>query len=114
MNFGIIGADYIGSALAGRLPSLGHSVAIANSRGPETLTDLARKIGATPITAREAADHGEVIVVTIPLKNIPNLPKDLFESVSTDVPIIDISNYCPLMRDGRIPELDSGDLTESE
>ena len=114
MNIGIIGAGHIGSALAARLTSLGHSVYIANSRGPETLTDVAQKTGATPVTAREAARHGEIIVVTIPLKNIPDLPQDLFEGVPASVPIVDTSNYYPLLRDGQIPELESGDLTESE
>ncbi len=114
MNIGIIGAGHIGSALAVRLTSLGHSVLIANSRGPETLSDVAQKTGATPATAQEAARHGEIIVVTIPLINIPNLPKDLFAGVPADVPVIDTSNYYPLLRDGRILELESGDLTESE
>ena len=114
MNIGIIGAGHIGSALAVRLCSLGHSVFIANSRGPETLGDLARKTGAKPVTALEAARHGEIVVVTIPLKNIPDLPKDLFEGVGADIPVIDTSNYYPLLRDGRLPELETGDLTESE
>jgi len=113
MNIGIIGAGNIGSALAIRLTSLGHSVYIANSRGPETLKGVAAKTGATPVTAQEAARHGELIVVTIPLKNIPDLPKDLFESVPAEVPIVDTSNYYPLLRDGQIPELEQGDLTES-
>lgn len=114
MNIGIIGAGHIGSALAVRLTSLGHSVVIANSRGPETLKDVAQKTGATPVTAQEAAHHGEIIVVTIPLKNIPDLPSDLFAGVSAEVPVIDTSNYYPLLRDGRLPELEAGDLTESE
>ena len=114
MNIGIIGAGQIGSALAIRLTSLGHSVRIANSRGPETLGDVAQKTGATPATAQEAARHGELIVVTIPLKNIPDLPQDLFLGVAASVPVIDTSNYYPLLRDGRIPELETGDLTESE
>lgn len=114
MNIGIIGAGHIGSALATRLVHLGHSVRIANSRGPETLKDVARTTGAEPVTAREAALHGEIVVVTIPLKNIPDLPEDLFAGVSADVPVIDTSNYYPLLRDGRIPELETGDLTESE
>jgi predicted dinucleotide-binding enzyme len=114
MNIGIIGAGHIGSALAVRLTSLGHSVAIANSRGPETLTDLAQKTGATPVTPKEAVQNADLIVVTIPLKSIPNLPKDLFDGVAADVPVIDTSNYYPLLRDGQIPELESGDLTESE
>jgi len=114
MNIGIIGAGHIGSALAVRLVSLGHSVLIANSRGPETLGDVAQKTGATPATAQEAAQHGEIIVVTIPLINIPDLPKDLFANVPAEVPVIDTSNYYPLLRDGRLPELETGSLTESE
>jgi len=114
MNIGIIGAGHIGSALATRLVSLGHSVHIANSRGPETLQDVAQKTGATPVTAQEAARHGDIIVVTIPLKNIPKLPKDLFAGVAADVPVIDTSNYYPILRDGHMPELEHGELTESE
>ena len=114
MNIGIIGAGHIGSALAVRLTSLGHSVCIANSRGPETLKDVAQKTGAKPVTPQEAARHGDILVVTIPLKNIPDLPKDLFAGVAADIPVIDTSNYYPILRDGRIPALDTGDLTESE
>lgn len=114
MKIGIIGAGQIGSALAIRLTSLGHSVRIANSRGPETLKDVAQKTGATPATAQEAAKYGELVVVTIPLINIPDLPKDLFEGVPAGVPVIDTSNYYPLLRDGQIPELETGDLTESQ
>ena len=114
MNIGIIGAGHIGSALAVRLVSLGHSVKIANSRGPETLGDVAQKTGATPVTAEEAAKGADLIVVTIPLENIPDLPKDLFEGVPADVPVIDTSNYYPMLRDGKIAELETGDLTESE
>ncbi|HEX8349019.1 MAG TPA: NADPH-dependent F420 reductase [Hymenobacter sp.] len=113
MNIGIIGAGFIGSTLAGRLTSLGHSVFIANSRGPETLKDVAEKTGATPVTVHEAARSGEIVVVTIPLKNVPDLPKDLFEDVSDEVVVIDTNNYYPLMRDGQIPELE-GALSESE
>ena len=113
MNIGIIGAGHIGSALATRLVELGHTVCIANSRGPDTMTDVARKTGATPVTAREAAQRGDIVVVTIPLKNIPDLPKDLFDGVAADVTVVDTSNYYPMLRDGRMPELESGDLTES-
>jgi predicted dinucleotide-binding enzyme len=115
MNIGIIGAGHIGSALAVRLTGLGHNVYIANSRGPETLQDLAQKTGATPVTAEEAARRGtDLVVVTIPLKNIPDLPKNLLASVPAEVPVIDTSNYYPQLRDGKIPELETGSLTESE
>jgi predicted dinucleotide-binding enzyme len=114
MKIGIIGAGYIGGTLAGRLTKLGHTVSIANSRGPETLKDLAAKTGATPVTAHEAARSGEIVIVTIPLKSIPALPQDLFEGVPASVAVIDTSNYYPLLRDGQISELEQGDLTESE
>jgi predicted dinucleotide-binding enzyme len=114
MNIGIIGAGHIGSALATRLVGLGHVVCIANSRGPESLKEVAQKTGAKPVTAQEAARHGDMIVVTIPLKNIPQLPKDLFDGVAAGVPVIDTSNYYPILRDGHMPELETGDLTESE
>jgi len=48
------------------------------------------------------------------LINIPDLPKDLFEGVPAGVPVIDTNNYYPLLRDGQIPELETGDLTEGE
>ncbi|GAB3823661.1 NADPH-dependent F420 reductase [Hymenobacter jeollabukensis] len=115
MNIGIIGAGHIGSALAERLTGLGHTVYIANSRGPETLKDVEQKTGAKAVTAEEAARRGsDIVVVTIPLKNIPDLPKDLLAAVPADVPVIDTSNYYPLLRDGKIQELETGDLTESE
>ena len=114
MNIGIIGAGAIGGTLAGQLTKVGHTVYLANSRGPETLTDLAAKTGATAVTAREAAQHGDLIIVTIPLINILDLPKDLFAGVPASVPVIDTSNYYPLLRDGQVPELEQGDLTESE
>ena len=46
MKIGIIGAGEIGGALTRRLTALGHQVSVANSRGPETLVDLARETGA--------------------------------------------------------------------
>ena len=46
MTIAIIGAGNIGGALTRRLTALGHQVAVANSRGPETLTDLADETGA--------------------------------------------------------------------
>ena len=43
MKIGIIGAGMIGGTLARRLTGLGHEVALANSRGPETLRELASR-----------------------------------------------------------------------
>lgn len=111
MKIGIIGAGMIGSALARRLTDLGHTVAIANSRGPETLRDLAAETGATPVTASEAARSGQMVVVAVPERAVPELPKDLFAGVPADVIVIDAGNYYP-SRDGQIAAIDGG-RTES-
>lgn len=107
MKIGIIGAGMIGGTLAKRLVSLGHDVVIANSRGPDTLRELAAESGATAVTVTEAAQGGEVVVVTIPQRAITELPKDLFASVPADVVVIDTGNYYP-SRDGSIPAIEEG------
>lgn len=107
MRIGIIGAGMIGGTLARRLAQLGHQVAIANSRGPETLRDFASEVGATAVTATEAARGGEMVVITIPERGVPALPRDLFSGVPANVVVIDTGNYYPA-RDGRIPAIEQG------
>lgn len=108
MKIGIIGAGHIGGTLARRLTALGHEVSIANSRGPDTLTELARETGAKPVTVEQAARAGEVVIVTIPEKNIRDLPADLFKGVPDDVVVVDTGNYYPRNRDGLIEEIEAG------
>src|SRR4051812_38345992 len=112
MKIGIIGAGQIGGTLARRLTAAGHEGSIANSRGPATLGGLARETGAKPVTVEEAAHAGDVVIVTIPMKNIPRLPKNLFDSVPDDVVVVDTGNYYPQQRDGRIDPIEQG-ATES-
>jgi 8-hydroxy-5-deazaflavin:NADPH oxidoreductase len=112
MRIGIIGAGQIGGTLARRFAALGHDVSIANSRGPETLAALAKETGARPVTVQEAARAGEVVIVTIPLKNVARLPADLFDGVPADVIVVDTGNYYPRQRDGRIDSIENG-ATES-
>ena len=112
MDIGIIGAGQIGGTLTRRFTSLGHNVFVANSRGPESLTSLARETGAKPVTPYEAARRGEIVIVTIPQKNIPKLPRDLFDGVPDDVVVVDTGNYYPQQRDGRIDGIEQGE-TES-
>src|SRR5271165_1387273 len=112
MKIGIIGAGHIGGALTRRLAALGHDVRVANSRGPASLAALA-ETGAVPVEVREAPKGADIVVVTIPEKNIPNLPKDLFAELPSAVPVIDTGNYYPKQRDGRIREIEDG-LTESQ
>jgi predicted dinucleotide-binding enzyme len=108
MRIGIIGAGNIGGTLTRRLTALGHEVSVANSRGPETLAGLAKETGARPVTAREAARAGDVVIVTIPLKNVARLPADLFDGVAADVVVVDTNNYYPRNRDGRIEPIEQG------
>ena len=108
MKIGIIGAGNIGSALATRLCELGHEVSIANSRGPDTLRELEAQTGATAVTAREAARDKDVVVVTIPQKNVPELPEDLFAGVPPETVVVDTGNYYPRHRDGRIEPIEQG------
>ncbi|MBA3317906.1 MAG: NAD(P)-binding domain-containing protein [Gemmatimonadales bacterium] len=112
MRIGIIGAGQIGGTLARRLAALGHEVSIANSRGPQTLAALAKETGAKPVTVEEAARGGEIVIVTIPLKNIARLPANLFETVPASVVVVDTGNYYPQQRDGRIDAIEDG-TTES-
>ncbi|GBQ27521.1 NAD(P)-binding domain-containing protein [Gluconacetobacter azotocaptans] len=112
MKIGIIGAGQIGGTLTRRLTALGHTVLVANSRGPATLRDLEAETGATAVTPREAVKGVDLIVVTIPEKNIPDLPHDLFADVPRAVPVIDTGNYYPQQRDGRIAAIEMG-LPES-
>lgn len=108
MKIGIIGAGQIGGTLTRRLAALGHQVSVANSRGPETLRDLAKQTGAKAVSDKEAARSGDVVVVTIPEAHIRNLPKDLFAGVPDSVVVVDTGNYYPRQRDGRIPEIEAG------
>src|SRR5262245_27218089 len=111
MKIGIIGAGQIGSTLTRRLTALEHDVFVANSRGPDSLAKLAAETGATPVSVKEAARAGEVVIVTIPEGKIPNLPKDLFAGVPDNVVVVDTGNYYP-QRDGRIASIEDG-ATES-
>ncbi|NWF30034.1 NAD(P)-binding domain-containing protein [Streptomyces sp. PKU-EA00015] len=113
MKIGIIGAGNIGGNLTRRLTALGHDVSVANSRGPHTLTALADETGATPVAVTEAARGAEVVVVTIPLKNIPGLPPGLFDGAADGFAVIDTGNYYPKERDGRIAAIEDEGLTES-
>ncbi|MGW6647915.1 NADPH-dependent F420 reductase [Streptomyces iakyrus] len=113
MKIGIIGAGNIGGNLTRRLTALGHDVAVANSRGPETLTALAAETGATPVPVGEAARDAEIVVVTIPLKAIPDLPSGLLDGAADGVAVIDTGNYYPRQRDGRIAGIEDDGLTES-
>lgn len=109
-TIGILGAGHIGSQVARKAVQLGYDVVISNSRGPETLADLVAELGprARAATAAEAAAAGDFAVVTVPLKNIKEIPA---EPLAGKI-VIDTNNYY-WERDGRFPALDNGEATTS-
>ena len=113
MRIGIIGAGSVGATLARHLTRLGHHVSIANSRGPESLAALAVEVGATPVSVIDVAQAGEIVILAIPTKAVAELPRALFANAPSGVIIIDIGNYHPELRDGRIHAIDRG-LLDSE
>lgn len=110
MEIGIIGSGNIGSTLAGYLTALGHQVFIANSRGPETLSDIAANTGATATTSEQAAGAKDLVIIAIPQKAMVNLPIDILSS--SKAIIVDAGNYYP-SRDGSVTEIENG-ATDSE
>jgi len=108
MRIGIIGAGNIGGNLTRRFAGLGHEVAVANSRGPETLAELAQETGASAVWATEAAHGADVVVVTIPEKSIPALPDGILDGLAPGAVVIDTGNYYPQQRDGRIEDIENG------
>jgi predicted dinucleotide-binding enzyme/predicted MFS family arabinose efflux permease len=111
MKIGIIGTGHIGGTLARAFVRAGHEVAISNSRAPATLDALADELGARAraVTAAEAAEFGDVVVVSVPFGRYRELPT---ESVDGKV-VIDTNNYYP-QRDGHFDQLDSDRTTSSE
>jgi 8-hydroxy-5-deazaflavin:NADPH oxidoreductase len=112
MKIGIIGAGQIGGTLTRRLRALGHDVSVANSRGPESLTDLARETGAKAVPVNQAARGADIVIVTIPERNVPRLPKGVLDEAAPGAVVVDTGNYYPRQRDGRIDGIESG-ATES-
>jgi predicted dinucleotide-binding enzyme len=108
MKIGIIGAGNTGGTLTRRFRALGYDVFVANSRGPQSLANLAAETGATAVTVEGAAHDGDVVVVTIPEGQIAKLPPNLFAGVPASVVVIDTGNYYPRLSDGRIDEIENG------
>ncbi|MEV4197640.1 NADPH-dependent F420 reductase [Micromonospora globbae] len=108
---GLIGSGHIGGTVARLAVAAGYDVVLSNSRGPETLRDLVEELGprARAATPPEAAQAGELVVVSVPLKAYRDVP---VEPLAGKV-VLDTNNYYP-QRDGEIAELDSGATTSSE
>ncbi|GAA3130129.1 NADPH-dependent F420 reductase [Streptomyces rectiviolaceus] len=109
-TLGIIGSGNIGTAVARLAVAADIDVVIANSRGPQSLTDLVGELGpkARAGTVEQAAGAGEATLLSIPLTAYGSLPDDLLRGRT----VLDTGNYYP-HRDGRISELDAEKVTTS-
>ena len=110
-TIGLIGSGNIGSTIARLALAGGHEVVLSNRRGPDSLAPLVAELGdgARADTVEGAAKSGDLVVVTIPLHAVSDLPAEPFAGKI----VIDTNNYYP-DRDGRIPELDADTITTSE
>ena len=111
MNFGVIGPGDIGEVIVRKLRDAAYPVKMANSRGPESLKDLAVRTGATPVSLEQVVQDVDILFIVVPQKAILGLPKGFLKKARKETVVIDVGNYYPF-RDGRIDELENG-LTES-
>jgi predicted dinucleotide-binding enzyme len=111
VRIGIVGSGRIGGTLARLLVLAGHDVAISNSRGADSLRELASTLGdrAYAASVDDAAAFGELVLIAIPLRGVREIRPGPFEGKVT----IDANNYFP-GRDGSFPELDRDETTSSE
>ena len=109
-TIGIIGSGNIGSTVGRLAVDAGYDVVISNSRGPETLADLVHTLGpkARAATSAQAGTAGDIVVVTVPLGKIDQVPA---EPLAGKV-VIDTCNYYP-ERDGDLAALDDKQTTTS-
>lgn len=109
MQIGVIGAGFIGRAVAQLALAAGHEVMLSNSRGPQTMSSvLSGILGVQVGTSEEAARFGDVVLVAIPLEHYRSVPAHWLEGKT----VMDANNYYP-ERDGHIPELDRFETTTS-
>jgi predicted dinucleotide-binding enzyme len=108
MEIGIIGAGQIGGTLTRLLTKQGHTVRVSNSRDPETLANLAAETGATAVWAKDAPVDADLVIVSIPQKNTPDLAPGIVSTRKPDAPVIETNNYYPQQRDGRIDAIEEG------
>lgn len=106
MEIAIIGAGKMGANLARLFVGAGHTVRLANSRGPESLAALVAELGdsAVALPTADVAKDADLVVVTIPQRYVPDLPAQLLATRKPGAPVIDTGNYYPWARDGRIAD----------
>lgn len=109
MRIGIIGAGFIGRAVAQLVIAAGHEAMLSNSRGPQTMSSVRSGIPGSQIgTLEDAAKFGDVVLVAIPFAHYRSIPAHLLEGKT----VLDANNYYP-QRDGHIAALDRFETTTS-
>jgi 8-hydroxy-5-deazaflavin:NADPH oxidoreductase len=108
MKIGVIGIGEMGGTLARRWCEKGHTVRVANSRGPSAVTPFADAIGAEAADVYGAVGGSDVVLLAMAFPVAATLPRDLFSQARDDLVIVDTSNYYPDMHDARISEIDDG------
>ncbi|MET0885914.1 MAG: NAD(P)-binding domain-containing protein [Mycetocola sp.] len=111
MKIAILGAGTVGAPLARAFGRGGHDVVIANSRGAETIQDLAASLGVVAADAADALEGANVVITSIPLHSY-RLIRTLIADLPPDIPVIDTGNYHPV-RDGQIAAIDEGQIEAS-
>jgi predicted dinucleotide-binding enzyme len=104
VHIGIIGAGNIGGTLARKLVEAGYDVTLANSRGPESLLEIAAATGARAASVNEIGREADALVLSVPQRAVPTLAAAIFEHAQF---VIDTNNYYP-WRDGRVEAIDNG------
>ncbi|MEU1216970.1 NAD(P)-binding domain-containing protein [Streptomyces sp. NPDC005790] len=94
MRIGILGTGAIGAELARVFSAGGHEVAVANSRGPETIDADVLKFGAQAVTSADAVQKKDVVILSVPFFKVPDVA-GLFASVPSETVVIDTTNYVP-------------------
>jgi 8-hydroxy-5-deazaflavin:NADPH oxidoreductase len=75
MNIGVIGPGEIGSVIVRKLRDAGYPVKMANSRGPESLKDLAAKTGALPASLEQVVQDVDMLFVVVLKRRFQNYRK---------------------------------------
>lgn len=108
-RIGIVGAGFIGRAVARLAVQHGYEVMISNSRNPKTLGSAMVSIRCLVGTTRDAVEFGDVVVLAVPF----HATHDIDPAPFAGKILMDADNYYPL-RDGTVDALEAGATTTSE
>lgn len=108
MNIAVIGIGQIGGTIAQKLAWAGYNVSVANSKGVDGIRDFADKIGAKACDLDTVGAGADVLILSVPMPAVADLPKSLWQGLSPDCVVVDTANYYPEFRDRPIDEIDNG------